>query len=143
MKTIFLLLLALLITSCASEKQNFNVNKTCSNESIKYLRNPRNQTKRYLDSPYLASKIASTKGSMQSCYNDFKKRSGLDDDFNTCLVVGIDESGLMDFYNFSSNDVRLDQKFIDCAINVTAGVDFSSYGWNYILVQTYKFYEDE
>lgn len=140
MKTLFILFSVLILSSCASEKKTFNPGKTCSNESIKYLRNPRNLTKRALQNPFLAEKIANTQRSMQLCYEEYKNRTGHDGEFNTCLVVGIDEYGAMDFYNFSSKEAKLDQDFLNCANAVTASVDFASYGWNYILVQTYQFY---
>lgn len=87
-------------------------------------------------------KIASTKRSMQMCYEDFKNRTGHDDEFNTCLVVGVDENGSMDFYNFSTNEAKLDKKFMNCVAGVMGTIDFTSYGWNYLLVQSYQFYYD-
>lgn len=142
MKTLFGLFLVLQLVSCASDKPKFSPTKTCSSDSIKYLQSPHNQTKRYLDNPYLREKIAKTRRSMQLCYEDFKNRSGEDEDFNTCMVIGVDEYGLMEYYNFSSNDVKLDRQFVECANQVANSVDFSSFGWNYLLVHTYRFYVD-
>ena len=140
MKTFLILLSIVILSSCASEKKQFDFRKTCSNESVKYLRNPRNLTKRDMQNPYLAEKIANTQRSMQLCYEDFKKRTDHEGEFNTCLVVGIDEYGSMDFYNFSSREAKLDNEFITCANAITARLDFASYGWNSILVQSYSFY---
>lgn len=140
MKTIPFIFLLFLVVSCASEKPKFSPAKVCSQESVRYLKHPRNNQKHYISSPNLNYKMSSTKESMQLCYEDFKNRTGHNDDFNTCLVVGVDEYGVMDFYNFSSEEAKLDKKFMNCAAQVMGQVDFSSFGWNYILVQSYQFY---
>jgi len=139
MKTLPFLLLLILISSCASERPKFVKEKVCSNQALKYLKNPRNKDKRALNNPKLIQDVANTSRSMQLCYEDFKNRTGKEE-FNTCLVVGVDQQGLTEFYNFGSQDVQLDQRFIECARAVTQSVPFSQYGSNYILIQSYQFY---
>lgn len=139
MRTAVFLLLAFIITSCSTEKPKFQKEHVCSYEALRYLRNPRNKTKQRLHNPKLISDMASTARSMQLCYEDYKNRSGREE-FNTCLVVGIDDYGEMEFYNFGARDVQLDESFIRCAKAVTKSVPFSSYGTNYVLIQSYQFY---
>lgn len=141
MRLATLILMMFLMGSCASEKPRFVKEKVCSNESLKYLRNPRNISKRALNNPKLIQDMADTTNSMQLCYEDFKLRTGKEE-FNTCLVVGVDEYGGMEFYNFSSQEVSLDQTFINCARAVTNKIPYSSYGNNYILIQSYQFFVD-
>lgn len=139
MKVIFLLFILVLFSACASERPAFVKEKVCSTESLKYLKNPRNKYKRAIRSPALFMDIANTTKSMQLCYEDFKNRTGYEE-FNTCLVVGIDHIGRTDFLNFSSREINLDQSFMNCAKAVAATVPYSKYGKNFILIQSYQFY---
>lgn len=139
MRLLTFLLLTIFMCSCASEKPAFVKEKVCSNESLKYLRNPRNRDKRAIQNPQLIQDMAATTRSMQLCYEDFKNRTG-HEEFNTCLVVGVDHYGDLEFYNFGSKEVRLDQAFLNCARAVTQNVSYSSYGSNYILIQSYQFF---
>lgn len=138
MKNISLLLLLTLL-SCASEKPRFVKENVCSQEALKYLRNPRNQYKTTYTGPSLIAEMAATSTQMQQCYEEFKFRTG-QEEFNTCLVVGVDYSGNVDFFNFSSQEVQFDQAFISCAQRVTSSVPYSQFGKNYILIQSYQFY---
>jgi hypothetical protein len=139
MKSITFMMLLILISSCASKKPEFVKERVCSNQAIKYLKNPRNKFKRASNNPKLIQAMTNTSRSMQLCYEDFKNRTG-HEEFNTCLVVGVDQSRQMEFYNFGSKDVHLDQTFVNCAKAVTRSVPFSKYGSNYILIQSYQFY---
>lgn len=141
MKSITFMLLLILISSCASKKPEFVKEKVCSNQALKYLKNPRNKFKRAPNSPKLIQAIANTSRSMQLCYEDFKNRTG-HEEFNTCLVVGVNAAKQTEFYNFGSKDVTLDRTFVNCAKAVTSSVPFSQYGSNYILIQSYQFYVD-
>ena len=139
MKLLTILMLVTFISSCASEKPKFEKEKVCSSQALKYLKNPRNKFKRAPRNPQLIQAVADTSRSMQLCYEDFKNRTG-HDEFNTCLVVGVNEERKLEFYNFGSNEVPLDRKFINCARAVTNSVPYSKYGSNYILIQSYQFY---
>lgn len=139
MKTLSFMLLLMLISSCASEKPGFVKEKVCSNESLKYLRNPRNIHKRAPRSAALIQEMAKSSKGMQGCYEDFKNRTG-HEEFNTCLVVGVNEYSQTEFYNFSSQQINLDQKFLNCARKVTKKIPYEKYGRNYILIQSYQFY---
>ncbi|WPU64578.1 hypothetical protein [Peredibacter starrii] len=141
MTKFYFIVLALFLVGCASERPKFKKEKTCSHVSLKYLKNPRNQFMQIINSPDLNMKLASTQKSMQLCYEDFKNRTG-QDEFNTCMVVGVDYFGNLDFYEFSSKEVKLDQTFMKCAMAVTGQVQYADYGRNYILVQSYQFYKD-
>jgi hypothetical protein len=139
MRIIAFIFFALYISSCASEKKPFNKNNTCSNESLKYLKNPRNQDKVHLRSPELLNELAKSRVGIQQCYEDYGKRSD-QKEFSTCMVVGVDQEGSLEFFNFGSREVQLDKKFIDCAKAVTRPSSFSKYGKNYILIQSYQFF---
>lgn len=139
MKPIIFLLITIFCMSCATEKKKFVKEEVCSNESLKYLKNPRNISKKAVRNPKLIQDMANTSRSMQLCYEDFKNRTGYEE-FNTCLVVGVDEFGGMEFYNFGSKEVNLDQTFRECAKAVTNQIPYSAYGNNYILIQSYQFF---
>lgn len=139
MKLFFLLFLPLFLTACSSPRPKFKKENVCSYEALRYLRNPRNVMKTRRPSPQLIQEMTKTSRNMQLCYEDFRLRSGVDE-FNTCLVVGIDDAGETEFYNFGSNEVELDEQFIRCARSVTQNVPYSAYGTNYILIQSYQFY---
>lgn len=140
MKGYSYLILLIFIISCSSSPPKFEKEKTCSQNSLKYLKNPRNRFKEPLNNPMLTSKIAETQKHMQLCYEDFKNRTGVEE-FNTCLVVGVDYFGNLEFYNFSS-EAQLDQRFMNCARAVTNSVNYPEYGRNFILVQSYQFYRN-
>ncbi|HXH74318.1 MAG TPA: hypothetical protein VNJ08_05090 [Bacteriovoracaceae bacterium] len=143
MKLCFLLIAMVLAGSCATDKKpKFVKEKVCSNQSLKYLRNPRNQTKVALRNPDLIQQLVGTHKSMQQCYVEFKERTG-SEEFETCLVVGIDDQGQREYFDFSSNETGLDQDFMDCAHAVTKNVPFEKYGKNYILIQSYQFYVNQ
>lgn len=139
MKILFFLFMLVLMSACATERPTFVKEKVCSTEALKYLKNPRNKYKRAISSPALFMDIANTTKSMQLCYDDFKNRTGYKE-FNTCLVVGIDQRGNTDFLNFSSREINLDRTFLNCAKAVAASVPYSKYGKNFILIQSYQFY---
>lgn len=135
------LVLVVLATSCSSNNSRFDKAEVCSNQAIKYLKNPRNKNKQSLSNPELQKAVAATKKSMQLCYEDFRNRSGVDE-FNTCLVVGVDEGGKEEFFNFSTQEVEVDERFVNCATAVTRSVPYSNFGSNYILIQAYQFYRN-
>ncbi len=139
MKIFFFFLMVVLLSACATEKPHFVKEKVCSAEALKYLKNPRNKYKRTISSPSLLMDIANTTKSMQLCYEDFKNRTGYEE-FNTCLVIGIDHLGKTEFLNFSSKEINLDQSFMNCAKAVAASVPYSKYGKNFILIESYQFY---
>jgi hypothetical protein len=142
MRALGIILVSLLLSACSTQKPKFVKENVCSNQSLKYLRNPRNKVKRALESPKLIQDMANTSRSMQLCYEDFKRRTG-HEEFNTCLVVGVNETGETEFYNFGSRELKLDKTFLKCAEAVTKSVPFDSYGSNYILIQAYQFYLGE
>ena len=139
MKPLHLLLLFVVLGSCATKLPEFQTGKVCSYDALRYLQNPRNKTKNRAVSPALVTEMNGTQKNMQLCYEDYKLRTGVDE-FNTCLVVGIDQNGSTEFFNFSSRETKLDQSFLNCARAVTKSVPFSKYGTNYILIQAYQFY---
>jgi hypothetical protein len=139
MKKLTFWLLILVLTSCAAKKPRFVKENVCTNESLKYLKNPRNKNKKALVNPRIVHDVAKSSSQMQGCYEDFKNRTGVEE-FHTCLVVGIDEKGSTEFYNLGSRQIKLDQKFLNCAKEVSLNIPYSQYGRNYILIQSFKFY---
>lgn len=139
MKTIAGFIVFLTLASCSTQKPAFKTEKVCSTQALRYLNNPRNKFKRPVKNTALFSEIAATTRSMQLCYEDFKNRTSLEE-FNTCLVVGVDDAGEMEFFNFGSQEVQLDDAFLKCARAVTKSVPYGNYGKNYILIQSYQFY---
>lgn len=138
---LLLLILTLTFVSCSTPRRPFRKDVSCSNQAIKYLKNPRNTDKKINHSPALMKSMAKTTEGMQSCYEEFKQRTE-NDTFNTCLVVGVDEKGRTDFYNFGSQEVELDQEFLNCAGRITKQLNYAAFGKNYILLQSYQFYVD-
>jgi hypothetical protein len=136
----FILLISIFV-SCASEKSKFVPEKVCSNQALKYLRNPRNKTKTLKPHPAIFQELTKTSRDMQLCYQDFKTRTG-HEEFDTCLVVGVDDQGSLDFYNFSSEEIKPDETFMSCAHAVTQSVPYQKYGNSYILIQSYRFFVD-
>lgn len=139
MSLISKIILITLLVSCTTTKPAFKKELACTNQAIKYLKNPRNVYKKRMHSEALMQALAKTSNQMQSCYESFKERSNAEE-FNTCLVVGVDEKGRMDFHNFGSREVTLDQEFLNCAAKVTKKINYGAYGKNYILLQSYQFY---
>jgi hypothetical protein len=139
MKSFLLVSLSLLLFSCASSKDSFEPEKTCSDLSLKYIKN--NKHKRYLQSQEIITALQGTQSGVQSCYDSFVKRKGKDE-FNTCLVIGYDVKGKLDYWELSSKEAKLDQEFLNCSNKVIGQVPFWKYGKNFILVQSYHFYKD-
>lgn len=139
MKTGIFLLILFSLLSCSTEKPRFEKEKVCSHEALRYLKNPRNKYKDTQLNPLLVKDLTDTSRSMQLCYEDFKNRTG-QEEFNTCLVVGVDEVGEMEFYNFGSREVQLDESFLNCAKSVTKSIQYTNFGKNYLLIQSYQFY---
>lgn len=139
MKAYILLIIIFLVSGCSTTVPVFKKEEVCTDQSLKYLRNPRNKSKRAIQNPLLIKQMAASTRSMQACYEQFKDRTGYEE-FNTCMVVGVDDAGELEFFNFGSKQVPLDEKFMSCARNVTSTIPYQSYGQNYILIQSYKFY---
>lgn len=139
MKLLSFMLLLMLISACASEKSNFVKEQVCSNQAIKYLKNPRNKIKHINSHPLLKEEMANTSKAMQSCYESFGHGNS-DDEFNTCLVVGVNEFSQVEFYDFSSQQINLDPEFIQCTLEITKTIQFEKYGPNTIFIHAYKFY---
>jgi hypothetical protein len=139
MKKVFFLLLGFFIVSCSTiPTPNFETEKVCSKESLKYLQSQQ-KTKKQLFIESLSAELQATQERMQTCYNEFRARTGKEE-FNTCLVVGVDKKGKTEFFNFSSREAALDKKFIECAHQVTKSVQYGKHGKNYVMVQSYQFY---
>lgn len=130
----------MILSSCAS-KNEFSKEKVCSDSSLKYLKHPANLSKFKTYPNKLIEELNATQRSIQLCYEDFRNRSGFEE-FNTCLVVGIDHLGRTEFFNFSSKEIPLDETFIRCARSVTSSIAYSMYGKDYILVQSYQFFKN-
>lgn len=139
MKTLLLMTLLLIVASCASDEVKFDQNKTCSQLSVSFLRNNRNRT--FLQSSEAINHMEKTKDGVQSCYESYVKRGGKQE-FATCLVVGFDRAGKMDYYELSSREVKLDNQFLTCANKAIGVVPFWKLGRNYVLLQSYHFYKD-
>ncbi len=135
---LFLTVLALFgqVTSCASRK--FVKEEVCSPASIAYLKSTKGRERGPQMMQALERQLMTTKEEMQNCFNEFYARTGMSE-FQTCLVVGVDVTGMMDYYHFSSQDIHSDQKFIQCAVKVTKKIPWWQYGTNYMVLQTYNF----
>jgi hypothetical protein len=140
MKFAALFVLPFLALSCATKDPtpDFAREKVCSKSSIKYLNHPANRRKLRPVNTDLMSVMANTSPGMQICYDDLKARTGRDE-FNTCLVVGVNSRGKTEFFDFSSQEIT-DSKFLECAKQVTRQINYGAYGKNYILVQSYQFF---
>lgn len=137
MNRFVLVLLLLSFFSCTHKK--FVKENVCSPNAIAYIKNSKGRNFPLPNSQALKDKIAQTQTGMQQCYTDYMKRTG-HEEFQTCMVVGVDSLGRMEYYNFSSQDIHSDRAFIQCAVKVTKKVPFWRYGKNYILLQSYNFY---
>ncbi len=128
----FFLLLTLF--SCAQKK--FVKENVCSPNALSYMKKSKGRKFFSPQSEALQKKIAETQTGMQQCYDSYMKRTG-HDQFQTCMVVGVDGNGKREYYNFSSQQTHSDRAFIQCAVKVTKKVPFERYGKNYILLQFY------
>lgn len=138
MKVLFSTCLLLLVSSCGSFKP-FIKEKVCAPHAVSYITKSTGRSKSPPLTPMLRQKLEETKVSMQRCYENYMRRTG-HKEFQTCMVVGIDHKGNTEFFNFSSQDIHSDRGFIQCAAKVTKRVPYSTFGKNYILVQSYNFY---
>ena len=138
MKIFAIVFCSLILVSCASRDPKFEKEKVCSSQSLNYLKK-QTKTKKYLFSEALNQELMQTQPTMQQCYESFRARSG-QEEFNTCLVVGVDRKGKTEFFNFSSNDIQMDKEFIECAHKVTKSLQYGKHGKNYVIVQAYQFY---
>lgn len=126
------------LISCSSSKP-FVKENVCSPNAISYIKNSKGRRFAPPASEALRQKLAATQAGMQQCYQDYMKRTG-HEEFQTCMVVGVDSKGRMEYYNFSAQDTNSDRAFIQCAVKVTKKIPFQRYGKNYILLQSYNFY---
>lgn len=134
---LFLSFLLLSFFSCAQKP--FVPKNVCSPNAISYMRNSKGRSFVPPKSEALRKKLAETQTGMQQCYQSYLKRTG-HEEFQTCMVVGVDTLGRLEYYNFSAQDTHGDRAFIQCAVKVTKKVPFWQYGNNYILLHSYNFY---
>lgn len=138
MKVLCLVLCLLVVSACSTHKE-FVKEKNCSPHALSYIKNSTGRSKRPPLSPLLKLKLEETQVGMQQCYEAYMKRAG-QKDFQTCMVVGVDSLGRLEYYNFSANDIHSDRAFVQCAVKVTKKVPYTKFGKNYIMVQSYHFY---
>lgn len=134
----FTLSFLLVFFSCSTTKP-FVKENVCSPNAISYMRNSKGRSFALPKSDALKQQLASTQDGMQQCYHDYMKRTG-HEEFQTCMVVGVDAKGKMEYYNFSAQDTHSDRAFIQCAVKVTKKIPYQKYGKNYILLHSYNFY---
>lgn len=139
MKTPLLVTLLIFFSACATKEIQFDPKKTCSPLALKYLKT--NKLRPLLQSTEAIDQMQRTQPGVQACYETFAKRSGIEE-FDTCLVVGFDDKGKMDFYELSSMQAKLDNRFLKCANAAIGIVPFWKLGTNYSLLQSYHFYKD-
>lgn len=139
MKYVASLCLLVLLSSCASREIVFEPEKTCSPTTLNFLK--RNKARPFLQSQEVVDAMKGTQTGVQACYESYTKRSGKEE-FDTCLVVSYNRQGKLDFWELSSQQVKLDQEFINCANKEIGNVPFWKYGKNYILMQSYHFYKE-
>lgn len=130
--------LLFIITSCSTTKP-FVKENVCSPNAVNYMNKSKGRSFVTPKTPALAKKLAETQTDMQQCYQDYMARTG-HKEFQTCMVVGVDSKGRMEYYNFSAQDTNSDRAFLQCAVKVTKKIPFQTYGKNYILLQSYNFY---
>ncbi len=134
------LLLSIFFISACSTKKDFVKENVCSPNALTYINRSKGRSMNVPKSSELRAKLTETQKDMQTCYNNYLMRTGKAE-FQTCMVVGVDSRGRVEYYNFSSQDIHSDPGFIQCAAKVTKRVPYSKYGKNFILVQSYNFYQ--
>ena len=127
--SLYILALFLVTTACTSIKKQ----KICSHPALK---NP--PTHSQITNSNLDRLLASTHRPMQNCYEKFRSRSGMNE-FNTCMVVEVNNEGVQEYYDFWSEDVEFDRAFYECARKATEVLQLEKLGKNFILVQSYEF----
>lgn len=132
-------LVLLIVSAACSTKKEFVKENVCSPNALTYIKRSKGRLVKVPKDPLLRFQLDQTQKGMQQCYADYMKRTG-HEEFQTCMVVGVDGLGRMEYFNFSSQDIHSDQAFIQCAVKVTKKIPFWRYGKNYILLQSYNFY---
>lgn len=135
----FIVLSTLVLFYSCSHKKTFVKENVCSPAAISYMKNSKGRSFVAPRSVELNKKFQETQSGMQQCYQDYMARTG-HKEFQTCMVVGVDSKGRMEYYNFSAQDTNSDQGFIQCAVKLTKKLPYAQYGKNYILLQSYNFY---
>lgn len=135
---LFLPLLAQ-ISACSSKE--FIKESSCSRASLNFLRATRTRERAPQMLHALQRDLEGTRKEMQGCFDDFYRRVG-QSNFHTCLVVGVDVTGNMDYFRFSAAEINLDRDFLNCATRVTRRIPWWRYGTDYQLVQSYYFYDE-
>lgn len=130
----------ILLAGCAG-RNHFEAADVCSPTALKFVKQARDRDRAPLMTEALRRELEASKQSMQKCYDDFYARTG-QDEFKTCLVVGVDVTGMLDFYSFSAREIQSDRQFVQCAVNVTKTIQFWRYGTNYTLIQSYNFHSN-
>lgn len=136
-----LLVLTLLgqLVSCSSDR--FVKEEVCSPSSLAYLKSTRDREHGPQMLNALEHELLASKKEIQKCYDDYYDRTGIAE-FQTCLVVGVDVTGMLDFYQLSSREIYSDSRFVKCAEEVTKKIPWWKYGTNYTVLQTYRFREN-
>ncbi len=117
----FILLLA--VISCASHHQvkipNFMKEKVCSVTSINYLQKypakTKNSSSKIEES---TAKMLSLQPLVRKCYEQEMLETKSEPSFNLCLVTGYDKKGKQEFFEFSTNEIKLSENLISCLNNL-------------------------
>lgn len=136
------LALVFLLISCAQQPPGpFVKEQVCAPRALAFIHKSLSTGRQLCTSNALHAQLQQALPQLQQCYKDFLKRTGRGD-FQTCLVVGVDGRGEVDYFNFSAQDVQEDEEFLNCGIAATGRIPFGSYGRSYVLLQTYNFYRE-
>lgn len=129
--------------SCASLRTQqtqipvFKDDKVCSPKAMEYLKDqkkPHNYTKEELHSYMLKLEPL-----IRTCYQNEMERTGVQNSFNLCLVVGLDNNGNQDFFEFSTSEVSLSDTMRSCLREIEPKADFGRLK-DISLIQPYRLY---
>jgi hypothetical protein len=131
--------LTFLACSCASEVPRFSIDRTCDYRTQNVLRNPRYKGRTRLAPRLLLGEFRKLGPGIQSCYELHREKLGVEE-FNSCLIVGVDASGVRDFHHFSSEELILENDFKECVEAATRILPFEQLGRNYLAIQNIRFH---
>ena len=119
MNLVWVLLLSLLTTSCATQQSSpgslpFDQQRVCSAESLNYLKT----APQFVPSDATYERVLTLAPEIKKCYdNEIVLRNSYPP-FNLCLVVGYDRAGAIEYFQFSTSDTELSPDMNRCLANL-------------------------
>ena len=142
MKNVMIVFL-LILTACSSHRVQdeippFSKETVCSTKAQLYLKkNQSSKEKKNYSEKDIHARMLSLEPDVRRCYEEEIDRTNKKQSFNLCLVVGYTRKGEMEFFEFSTKEIKMSSEFESCLFELKSKKELD--GFKYLsIVQPFR-----